>query len=155
MIVSTSIVAFVSGFMLGVYSFRGYLFVSPALESERRQILADMPESDESDIDEGDTILDHAPNWANGEDADRRDGLRVPKPKKTKKSKAAAATAKKDEDKKDEKKDEKAETTAAADAAARPQQAVIAEGPVNEECKLVLVVRTDLGMTKGSSISNP
>ncbi|KAI1764306.1 PTH2-domain-containing protein [Hypoxylon sp. FL1150] len=131
MIVSTSIVAFISGFMLGVYSFRGYLFVSPALESERRQNLSDMPESDESDVDEDDTILDHAPNWANGEDADRRDGLRVPEAKKTKKSKAA----KKNED-------EKAETATSA----RP---TIEEGPANEECKLVLVVRTDLGMTKG------
>lgn len=133
MIVSTSIVAFISGFMLGMYSIRGYLFISPSLESERRQILTDMPESDESDIDEDDTILDHAPNWANGEDADRRDGLRVPEPKKTKKSKAA---------KKDEYKDEKAETTASA-------HPPVAEGTANEECKLVLVVRTDLGMTKG------
>ncbi|KAI1780523.1 PTH2-domain-containing protein [Hypoxylon cercidicola] len=132
MIVSTSIVAFISGFMLGVYSFRGYLFVSPALESERRQLLADQSESDESDVDEDDTILDHAPNWANGEDADRRDGLRVPKPKKSKKSKAA-----KDDDGTDEKVEK---------AAAAPP---IAEGPANEECKLVLVVRTDLGMTKG------
>ncbi|XXG97673.1 hypothetical protein Hte_003980 [Hypoxylon texense] len=150
MMVSTSIVAFISGFMLGVYSFRGYLFVSPALESERKQILADLPESDESDIDEDDTILDHAPNWANGEDADRRDGLRIPKPKKAKKSKASSASAtaaKKDEE--DKEKDEKAESTAAAAAAAPPQQAAIAEGPANEECKLVLVVRTDLGMTKG------
>ncbi|KAI0181915.1 PTH2-domain-containing protein [Hypoxylon sp. FL1284] len=147
-IVSTSIVAFISGFMLGIYSFRGYLFVSPALESERRQLLADQVESDESDIDEGDTILDHAPNWANGEDADRRDGLRAPEPKpkpKSKKSKKSAKAAKADEE--DEEENDADDKADKADAA-HPQQP-ITEGPANEECKLVLVVRTDLGMTKG------
>lgn len=59
-------------------------------------------ESEESDIDEEDTILDHAPNWSNGFEADKKQGLR-------------ASTSQ----------------------------------PITEECKLVLVVRTDLGMTKG------
>ncbi|KAI2632430.1 PTH2-domain-containing protein [Hypoxylon sp. NC1633] len=122
--VSTSIVVFISGFMLGVYSIRGYWLVSPTLASQRQHNLNDPLESDESDVDEGDTILDHAPNWANGEDADRRDGLKAPEPKKAKKA-----------PKRGEEKEGKAEQ--------------LANGPADEECKLVLVVRTDLGMTKG------
>ncbi|KAK0740839.1 peptidyl-tRNA hydrolase PTH2-domain-containing protein [Schizothecium vesticola] len=114
-VLTTSIVALVSGFLLGVYSIRGYL-VSPDLKKERERYWKDPIESDESDIDEDDTILDHAPNWANGEDADRRQGLRA----------AAAKT-----------------TTAAASKPAVQQK------KIKEECKLVLVVRTDLGMTKG------
>ncbi|KAI0850139.1 PTH2-domain-containing protein [Daldinia vernicosa] len=127
MLVSTSIVVFLSGFLLGMYSVRGYLLISPSLASQRQSNLYDPVESDESDIDENDTILDHAPNWANGEEADRRDGLKAskPKPKKSPKDKA----------------ENKADS-------AQPQQTV-AEGSANEECKLVLVVRTDLGMTKG------
>ncbi|KAI2473369.1 PTH2-domain-containing protein [Annulohypoxylon bovei var. microspora] len=130
MIVSTSLVAFLSGFIFGVYSIRGYLLVSPSLASERRRNINDPVESEESDIDEDDTILDHAPNWANGEDADQRDGLKTSKPKKSKKKAA----------KEEEKKENKVE--------ASPQQP-LASAPANEECKLVLVVRTDLGMTKG------
>ncbi|KAI0131241.1 PTH2-domain-containing protein [Daldinia grandis] len=128
LLVSTSIVVFLSGFLLGMYSVRGYLLISPSLASQRHSNLNDPLESDESDIDEGDTILDHAPNWANGEDADRRDGLKASKVKNAKK-----APKEKAEDKAD---------------SAQPQQTV-AEGSANEECKLVLVVRTDLGMTKG------
>jgi len=113
-IISTTIVAFLSGFMLGVYSIRGYL-ISPALVEERRRNFGDPVESDESDVDEGYTLLDHAPNWANGEEADRRDGLKAAK-KDASSSKPKAPASIKDS---------------------------------NEECKLVLVVRTDLGMTKG------
>ncbi|KAI1461087.1 PTH2-domain-containing protein [Annulohypoxylon moriforme] len=120
MVVVTSIVTFLSGFAFGVYSIRGYLLVSPALASERRSNIDDPVESDESDIDD-DTILDHAPNWANGEDADRRDGLKMPEQKKSKKKAAKAAE----------------------------KDSPLADAPANEECKLVLVVRTDLGMTKG------
>ncbi|ROT43402.1 peptidyl-tRNA hydrolase [Sodiomyces alkalinus F11] len=108
-ILTTSSVAFITGFGLGVYAIRGYL-ISPELTAERDGNLKDPVESDESDIDESDTILDHAPNWANGEAADRRDGLRQA-------------------------------------AAVRRTPTVVDNG--NEECKLVLVVRTDLGMTKG------
>ncbi|KAK3680730.1 peptidyl-tRNA hydrolase PTH2-domain-containing protein [Podospora appendiculata] len=123
-VLSTSLVMFISGFMLGIYSIRGYL-ISPALADERRHNLHDAVESDESDVDEDDTILDHAPNWANGEEADRRQGLRAVEPVV--------------EDKKKEK-SSKSKTGL--------------KTPVNdpkeqEECKLVLVVRTDLGMTKG------
>jgi hypothetical protein len=116
-VVSTTFVAFLTGFMLGVYSIRGYL-ISPALVEERRRNNADPVESEESDIDEDDTILDHAPNWANGEEADRRDGLRQRK-----------------------------KETAQAAKSATP----VEDGDPNEECKLVLVVRTDLGMTKGKA----
>ena len=122
-ILTTSIVAFLSGFMLGVYSIRGSL-MSPALAEERRRNREDPLESDESDVDEDDIVLDHAPNWANGAEADLRDGLRA----------TAAGQGKQ------QKKNSKA-------AGAAPAPAV---QDSKEECKLVLVVRTDLGMTKGS-----
>lgn len=123
-VISTSIVALVSGFLLGVYSIRGYL-ISPDLKNERERYWKDPVESEESDVDEDDTILDHAPNWANGEDADRRQGLRAT---------AAAAASK---------------TTTASKPAEQAKK-------IKEECKLVLVVRTDLGMTKGlSPLSRP
>lgn len=111
-LISSTLVAFLSGFMFGVYSIRGYL-ISPMLAQERRANREDPVESEESDIDEDDTILDHAPNWTNGEEADRRQGLRAP-------ARAAAPAA--------------------------PAEPVV---DATEECKLVLVVRTDLGMTKG------
>jgi peptidyl-tRNA hydrolase, PTH2 family len=104
-VVTTGLISLLSGYLLGVYAIRGYVF-SPALKEERDANWKDPVESEESDIDEDDTILDHAPNWGNGEEADRRQGLRATK---------APAVAPKS----------------------------------NEECKLVLVVRTDLGMTKG------
>ncbi|KAK4216170.1 peptidyl-tRNA hydrolase [Rhypophila decipiens] len=116
-VISTSLVTFLSGFLLGVYSIRGYL-ISPALAEERKANLYDPLESEESDIDEADTILDHAPNWANGAEADRRQGLSASAASKgSKKEKEPAALAEPENN--------------------------------NEECKLVLVVRTDLGMTKG------
>ncbi|KAK6211958.1 hypothetical protein LQW54_005485 [Pestalotiopsis sp. IQ-011] len=115
MLLSTSIVAFLSGFFMGVYSIRGYFFASPELIEERRRNLNDPVETDESDVDEDDTILDHAPNWTNSAAADQRDGLRERFVQKPKRPAAEAAPA----------------------------------GNPNEECKLVLVVRTDLGMTKG------
>jgi PTH2 family peptidyl-tRNA hydrolase len=119
LLVTTSIVAFISGFGLGIYSIRGWLFLSPDLAAERAAVYNDPVESEESDIDEEETLLDHAPNWANGADADRRQGLRA----------TAAATA------------------------ASSSSGVRYDG--SEECKLVLVVRTDLGMTKGSFRSAP
>jgi PTH2 family peptidyl-tRNA hydrolase len=121
-IIATAAVTFITGFFLGVYSIRGYL-ISPAFAEERRKNLATEVESEESDIDEDDTILDHAPNWANGEDADRRDGLRA------RKSQGVAVASSKTKD------------------GSAPKTAII---DANEECKLVLVVRTDLGMTKGT-----
>ncbi|KXX80667.1 Peptidyl-tRNA hydrolase 2, mitochondrial [Madurella mycetomatis] len=118
-VVTTSIIAFISGFGLGVYSIRGWL-LSPELAAERHANLHDPVESEESDVDEEETLLDHAPNWANGEEADRRQGLR-----------ASAATS---------------SSTTRSTTTTKSQSAAF--NP-NEECKLVLVVRTDLGMTKG------
>ena len=98
-ILSTAFTALLTGYAFGVWT------------------LHDPEESEESDVDEDDSLLDHAPNWANGPDADRRQGLKVA------------------EEKKAEKKAEKKE------------EPVVQDN--GEECKLVLVVRTDLGMTKG------
>ena len=130
-IVSTSLVTFFTGFLLGVYAIRGYL-VSPDLKEERRRRREDPMESEEEDIDEGDTILDHAPNWENGDEADRRQGLKVSKPSKKEKKKKAGSPAK-----------------------GSPAQLEEPAADNNEECKLVLVVRTDLGMTKGAIARPP
>lgn len=102
-IIGTTITSLLTGFFLGVWSVQGYL-IPPSMVEERRRNLNDPLESEESDIEESDTILDHAPNWANGAQADRKQGL------------SASAPSVRDN---------------------------------GEECKLVLVVRTDLGMTKG------
>ncbi|KAK4184863.1 peptidyl-tRNA hydrolase PTH2-domain-containing protein [Podospora australis] len=112
-VITTSIVTFLSGFLLGVYAIRGYL-IPPSWAAERKANWTDPVESDESDIDEDETILDHAPNWANGAEADRKQGLRASAaPKTATKTKTGGSKN------------------------------------ISEECKLVLVVRTDLGMTKG------
>ncbi|KAK0741723.1 peptidyl-tRNA hydrolase PTH2-domain-containing protein [Apiosordaria backusii] len=103
-VLTTSIITFISGFLLGVYSIKGYL-IPPSLRAEREAQWKDPVESEESDVDEEDTILDHAPNWSNGLEADKKQGLRASAHKEIKE--------------------------------------------IKEECKLVLVVRTDLGMTKG------
>ncbi|PHH63137.1 hypothetical protein CDD81_6288 [Ophiocordyceps australis] len=116
-ILSTAIASFVTGYLFGIFTTRGYL-ISPSLADERRHNLGDPVESEESDVDESDSLLDHAPNWANGEEADRRQGLRV----------NAQAMEKSASDQGTEK-------------------GVPAAN--SQECKLVLVVRTDLGMTKG------
>ncbi|KAL5596395.1 hypothetical protein BROUX41_006692 [Berkeleyomyces rouxiae] len=125
-LVSTSLVVFFTGFLLGIYSIRGYV-ISPELAEERRRNLNDPVESDESDIDDA-LLLDHAPNWSNGFQADVRDGLRS-------RPEDRGAVKKKEKKVKTKEIKETEETEEAAD--------------VNEECKLVLVVRTDLGMTKG------
>jgi peptidyl-tRNA hydrolase, PTH2 family len=111
MIIGTAVTSLITGYVLGVYAIRGYL-ISPELVEERRRATADPVESEESDVDEGDVPLDHAPNWANGRDADKRQGL--------------------------------------SQSAAKSKPAAV-DINTNEECKLVLVVRTDLGMTKGTA----
>lgn len=125
-VMTTSIVALISGFMLGVYSIKGYL-ISPELSKESRANYDDPVDSDETDIDEDATVLDHAPNWANGEEADRKQGLRM--------RKGAGGDNKKTKTKK---------TAGSEEASTGPSVE-----DTGEECKLVLVVRTDLGMTKG------
>lgn len=110
--ITTALTTFITGYIFGLYTTRGYL-ISPALTAERRGNLHDPVESEESDVDEDDSLLDHAPNWGNGEAADIKQGLR-------------------------------AKANAPAPVAVPPKIKLS-----NEECKLVLVVRTDLGMTKG------
>lgn len=122
-VLTTSIVALISGFMLGVYSIKGYL-ISPELSRESRANYEDPVDSDETDIDEDATVLDHAPNWANGEEADRKQGLRMRKG--------------------DSKKTKTKQLVGSEEASKGPSVE-----DTGEECKLVLVVRTDLGMTKG------
>lgn len=118
-ILSTAFATFIAGYAFGIFTNRGYL-ISPELAEERRRNLHDPVESEEEDIDENTTILDHAPNWFNGDAADRRQGLRARGPNAPPGANASASSA---------------------------QKAVDINS--NEECKLVLVVRTDLGMTKG------
>ncbi|PNY19940.1 Peptidyl-tRNA hydrolase 2 [Tolypocladium capitatum] len=75
-ILTTALATFITGYLFGVFTSRGY-FISPALSDERRRNRTDPVESDESDVDEDDSLLDHAPNWANSAQADRKQGLRV------------------------------------------------------------------------------
>ena len=114
MLIGTAIIAGISGYMIGIASSLGFLPIPFATKTAPTRGISnydDEEESEEEDIDE--SILDHAPNWSNGLDADKRDGLRAPSLN-----------------------------------AARKQQALVEEDS-NEECKLVLIVRTDLGMSKG------
>ena len=125
-LIGTAIIAGVSGYMLGIASSLGIIpnpFV--ARPPVRRGIhnYDDEEESAEEEVDEG--ILDHAPNWANGYEADKRDGLR----------------ARTGPSKEGEKKSKKASSSSAGEVPEWQNS--------KEECKLVLVVRTDLGMTKG------
>jgi PTH2 family peptidyl-tRNA hydrolase len=120
MIIGTAMIAGVSGYMIGIASSLG-LIPNPFVAKEPRQRgvdnYDDEEESEDEDIDE--SILDHAPNWANGVEADKRDGLRA---------------------------------TAAGKAAAKKEPVKTSwEDNKYEEYKLILVVRTDLGMTKGPS----
>lgn len=110
MMLTTALASVVTGYVFGIYTARGYL-ISPALAEERRKYHTDPVESEESDVDEDDVTLDHAPNWANGLDADMRQGLKF------------------------------------RDSGVAEKRSLMED--TSEECKLVLVVRTDLGMTKG------
>jgi PTH2 family peptidyl-tRNA hydrolase len=154
-IITTTLVAFISGFALGIYSIRGYI-VPPSVTAARRQRLNDPVESAESDIDEDDTILDHAPNWANGAEADRKQGLRIEGEEKSNNVKQRKKKQKEVEDARKEKEEEATRRNTKAESELDPEIARLgAAVPINagsnpnEECKLVLVVRTDLGMTKG------
>lgn len=121
MIIGTAIISVLTGYMLGMASSLGFLpnpFGTPEVVAGRKTKTSnydDEEETSEEEID--DVLLDHAPNWANAEEADRRDGLRTPV---------------KPAEEKVEKRVEKQDWENS-----------------KEECKLVLVVRTDLGMTKG------
>lgn len=124
-VITTSVVAFLTGFLLGIYSIQGFI-IPPDFAKQSRANYEDPIDSDETDIDEDETHLDHAPNWANGEEADRKQGLRY---------------LGKVKDKKGSKKSE--------------PEAVSSVEDSGEECKLILVVRTDLGMTKGKCDDRP
>merc|ERR1712230_249194 len=121
MIIGTALIAGISGYLFGIGSGLG-LFPNPFVTKEARKRgisnYDDEEESEEEDIDA--SVLDHAPNWSNGFEADKRDGLRATSAAKVKQEPGI---------KKEEAKQEMED--------------------VNEECKMVLVVRTDLGMTKG------
>ncbi|KAG6039715.1 hypothetical protein E4U41_002154 [Claviceps citrina] len=118
-VLTTALASFITGWLFGLYTSRGYL-ISPALAEERRRNFSDPVESEESDVDEDDTLLDHAPNWSNGADADDRQGLRA-----------------------------RVRVGGLMEKTSLPLPAQDAAREADEECKLVLVVRTDLGMTKG------
>jgi PTH2 family peptidyl-tRNA hydrolase len=116
MLIGTAIISIITGYMLGMASSLGFIPnpFSAQMPSKRR-ITADDSEESSSEEFEDDAILDHAPNWANAEAADIRQGLR-----------------------------------ASAKPAAGAERSPKTPWENNsEECKLVLVVRTDLGMTKG------
>ncbi|KAH6721949.1 peptidyl-tRNA hydrolase PTH2-domain-containing protein [Leptodontidium sp. MPI-SDFR-AT-0119] len=136
MIIGTALIAGISGYLFGIGSGLG-IFPNPFVAKEpRKRGIAnydDEEESEEEDIDA--SILDHAPNWANGFEADKRDGLRVTSAAKTKEVKKEGSV-KKEPGFKQEPGSEWEDV----------QQTLEDTG---EECKMVLVVRTDLGMTKG------
>ncbi|KAI1007586.1 hypothetical protein K3495_g639 [Podosphaera aphanis] len=91
MLISTAIVAGISGYLIGIATSLG-LITNPFRPAAKREGVANYDNEDESTEEEvDDLMLDHAPNWTAPTDADTHD----------------------------------------------------------EECKLVLIVRTDLGMTKG------
>lgn len=120
MLISTALLAGLSGYLIGIASSLGLLpipFMPKAPIVRGIANYDDEEESAEEDIDD-EHILDHAPNWANGLEADKRDGLR-------------------------------ARGAASAEEGKKQQQQAWEESTSAEECKLVLVVRTDLGMTKG------
>lgn len=131
MIIGTAIIAGISGYMIGIASSLGLIpnpFVTKPVRKRGLENYSDEEESGDEDIDEAVTI-DHAPNWANGFEADQRAGLRDLRPTKGFKEPVAE------------------------------KKAVAEDTPSwensKEDCKLVLVVRTDLGMTKGMSLSKP
>jgi len=131
MIIGTAIIAGLSGYMIGIASSLGFLRIPFMPKEPRIRGISNYNGEEESEGEDIDSdILDHAPNWANGFEADKRHRLRAREANVTKRTESA------------EKQNEGA-TPAWEDSA--------------EECKLVLVVRTDLGMTKGifSSLSFP
>merc|ERR1712144_70018 len=125
MIIGTALIAGISGSLFGIGSGLG-LFPNPFVTKEARKRgisnYDDEEESEEEDIDA--SVLDHAPNWSNGFEADKRDGLRA----------TSAAKVKQEPGIKKEGMDSIPE---------------VKKEDVKQECKMVLVVRTDLGMTKG------
>lgn len=148
LIIGTAILSLITGYFLGLGSAIGILpspfsnsdssnpkdrSFSGGIISGRVRSDLDEEESSSSEIDD-DIVLDNAPNWSNGIEADRRQGLRVVDGKPIKQSK----------DKKPAN-----ERPVAQDVDEEDMKMGWEDG--SEECKLVLVVRTDLGMTKGTT----
>lgn len=176
-IISTAILSLVTGYFLGLGSSIGILpspfnSVSNPTFASKRGILAgrirsdlDEEESSSSEIDD-DVVLDNAPNWANGEEADRRQGLRFESGKGVSKEDRSVKLGntsgkRKEQEKPDIIQEEEDESEGSGELVAAfevvPMQSKREnklESPPwessREECKLVLVVRTDLGMTKGN-----
>jgi len=128
MIIGTALVAGVSGYMIGLASSLGLIPNPFVAKPPRQRGIANYDDEEESTDEEIDDSIkiDHAPNWANGIEADRRDGLRA----------VPSAASKKPEVKKPE-----------AKKAVQEKQSPWDDS--TEECKMVLVVRTDLGMRQG------
>ena len=81
MLIGTAIISLSTGYMLGMASSLGFLpnpFAGPRAPRQHGDTshYNDEEESSEEEIDDG-VIIDHAPNWANGVEADKRDGLRA------------------------------------------------------------------------------
>ncbi|CAG8984136.1 hypothetical protein HYALB_00006239 [Hymenoscyphus albidus] len=129
MLIGTAIVAALTGYMIGIASSLGFFpipFQNAPPKKRGLEHYDDEEESEEEDIEE--SLLDHAPNWANGVEADRRDGLKVQREGDGKGS--GKGNGKVKVEKEDGEEEGKGWTS-------------------KEEYKMVLVVRTDLGMTKG------
>lgn len=134
-IVGTALTAFIGGYFIGIASslniipipsFLTAIFPALAREPHKKSLkerYEDEEESSEEEVELDETTLDHAPNWSNAPEQDKRDGL-VFEPKKEKKSKKKAVESNTEDDWK-------------------------MVDDTGEDCKLVLVARTDLGMTKG------
>lgn len=138
MIIGTAIISLMFGYMVGMGSSLGIFpnpFNTKLPKGRGVEYYDDEEESAEEDVDE--SILDHAPNWGNGFEADQRDGLRV-KPAGTNENKKEKKVKGKEEPQKRQEWEAGEEKTRAD-----------WEDKNREECKLVLVVRTDLNMTKG------
>lgn len=136
-IIATTILAGISGYMLGVFSSLGFLpipFLPNNGPNYRPSVSDSEEESEAEDIDED--ILDHAPNWSNGLKQDEKDGLRM-----------RAGKGEVKEGKEDVVKGVKGKENGKG--GKKEETKNVMKGKPGEECKLVLVVRTDLGMTKG------
>ncbi|CAG8951400.1 hypothetical protein HYFRA_00007314, partial [Hymenoscyphus fraxineus] len=131
MLIGTAIVAGLTGYMIGIASSLGFFpipFQNAPPKKRGVEHYDDEEESEEEDIEE--SLLDHAPNWANGVEADRRDGLKVQREESGKGKKEGDGKGGVKVKREDGEGDGKGWTS-------------------KEEYKMVLVVRTDLGMTKG------
>ena len=136
-IVATAVLAGISGYMIGIASSLGFLPI-PFSSASRPQKTGktagydNEEESSEEEIDGDESALDHAPNWS-GSAVDAAGGA-------TGEIRRRGGLGQGPKKKVDEKKQEESKLV--------KEEAVKDTG---EECKLVLVVRTDLGMTKGIS----